>query len=83
MSQKLLIKFDEPTQHLLKEVDLACQAQVALMREEAEKASLAGKELEIDMETMVWVKIIKAWGILYNRAVDAGWIDDIMLEEVR
>lgn len=83
MSKRLLTKFDEPTQKLLKEVDLACKVQVEKMREEANKASLAGKELEIDMETMVWVRIIKAYGVLYNRAVDAGWIDDIMLEEVR
>lgn len=77
----ILTPFDEPTQKLLKELDTACAAQIELLREEARKASLSGdKELQVDLETLVWSRFIRGYGILYNRAIDAGWIQDIHLE---
>ena len=79
-TKKLLAPFELPTQDLLKEIDIACGVQMNSLREEAKLKSLANEELVIDTETMVWLKIIKAYGILYNRAVDAGWIQDVLTE---
>lgn len=76
----ILAPFDDETLTVLKEVDQACAIQIALLREDANKASLRNEDLEVDMEAMVWLKVIKAYGILYNRAIDAGWIPEILTE---
>ena len=81
MKDDLLLPFEDDVQHLLKQVDHACMLQQKRVLEASRKAKLAGQPLEVDMETLVWTKIIKAYGILFNRAVDAGWIQDIMLVE--
>lgn len=76
----ILSPFDEDTQALLKELDVACAAQINQLRADARKKSLIGEPYEADVETMVWLKFIKGYGILYNRAVDAGWLEDIIQE---
>lgn len=75
----LLAPFEEKDQEILKQVDLACQMQMSRLKDEATRVKLAGEPLEPDMETLTWLRIIKAYGILYNRAVEAGWIDDTYL----
>lgn len=77
----ILAPFGDEDQALLRQVDLACRAEAARLKEEAKKKALANEEFQVDMETMAWFKIIQAYGILYNRAVDAGWIQDILLEK--
>lgn len=78
----MIAPFDEETQNDLKEMDVACAIQIKQLREKAAQASLAGVPYEIDVETMVWMKVIKSFGILYNRAIDAGWIDGVHMETV-
>ena len=78
----LLLPFDDDEQLLLKQVDNACFTQGKLLKEEATRQKLAGKPLTVDMETLVWVKLIRAYGILFNRAVDAGWVTGVHLKEV-
>ena len=80
--KKVLAEFDDKTQQLLMEVDKACQIQLEGLKEEARKASLEDKELEVSLEDLVWLKLIKAYGIMYNRCIDAGWIKDIHLEKI-
>lgn len=80
-STDLLVEFTEEDQQLLKQVDLACRAEAARLKEQARKSALANEEFLVDMETLAWFKIIKAYGILYNRAVDAGWVKDVHLEK--
>ncbi len=76
----ILKPFDDESQILLNEVDYACSVQMESLRKEAQAKSLANETLEIDVEVMAWLKIIKAYGILYNRAVDAGWIEGVITE---
>ena len=78
----LLLPFDDDEQLLLKQVDNACFIQGKLLKEEATRQKLAGKPLTVDMETLVWFKLIRAYGILFNRAVDAGWVTGVHLKEV-
>ena len=76
----LLTPFDEETQLLLLQVDNACAQVLAGFKEEANKASLANKELEVDIEAIVWSRIIKAYGVLMNRAIECGWVEGIQVE---
>ena len=76
---KLLQPFDKESQSLLKSVDAACQTQMMKMKEEATLAALGNNPFEVDLETLVWTRLIRAYGILYNRAIEAGWVDDVHL----
>ena len=77
----ILAPFDDDTQELLRQVDGACMAQSEHVKSEMSKASLAGGEYKVDLETLTWIKIIKAYGILMNRAIEAGWVRGVILEE--
>jgi len=73
--------FGDETQALLMRVDRACGEQYAIIQADIDAASLAGdKEFKLDLESIVWMEIAKAYGILYNRAVDEGWVKGIVLE---
>lgn len=80
-TSQVIAPFDEETNTLLAEVDIACRGQQDLIKQEAKIASLNNKPLEVDMGTLAWLKIIKAYGVLYNRAIDAGWASGVHLEE--
>lgn len=73
----ILGPFDQETQKLLCLVDGACQAQAKLIRDEVARKKLAGEDLAPDAETVGWLQLIKAYGILFNRAVEASWIKSI------
>lgn len=75
--QELLAPFDDKTQELLIELDTACGIQMDNIKKDVKKAELYGNEFELDLETMVWMKFIKGYGILMNRAIDAGWVKGI------
>ena len=78
----IIAEFDEETQVLLTSVDKACAAQMKEILHEVEMASLAGDtEYKMDLETMVWTKVIRAYGILMNRAIDAGWVTGVITED--
>lgn len=77
----ILAPFSDDVQALLIELDEACAVQHKNLKEEAKKASLGGKYLEVDMETLVWLKFIKGYGILFNRGVDAGWIKGVITND--
>ncbi len=77
---KILAPFDAETQELLFKVDAACASQVEGVREELKKASLSNGEYQVPLETLVWMEIIKAYGVLMNRAIDAGWVKGIHTE---
>ena len=65
-------------------VDRACGEQYALIQKEIDAASLAGdKDFKVDLESLVWLEIAKAYGILYNRAVDEGWVKGIITDKVK
>lgn len=74
-------EFDDTTQVLLTRVDKACGQQYELIQAEIDKASLAGdKEFKLDLESIVWMEIAKAYGILFNRAIEEGWVKGILQE---
>jgi len=78
---KLLAPFDDDDAKFLNEVDAACRAVMLGMKEEADASSLAGEsELKLDMETIAWLKFIRGYGILYNRAVESGWLKGIVTD---
>ena len=73
--------FAEDVQTLLYRVDFACSQQYKNIQEEIDAASLAGdKEFKLDLESIVWLEIAKAYGILYNRAVDEGWVKGVLTD---
>ena len=78
----LTSKFEDDIQALLMRVDRACGQQFELIQAEIDAASLAGdEEFKLDLESIVWMEIAKAYGILYNRAVDEGWVDGIIVDK--
>ena len=79
-SVNVLTPFDDAEQELLKQVDLAIRSEIEHLKEEMNSASLKGEQLEVDVETLALSRFFKAYGILYNRAVDAGWVSDIMVK---
>lgn len=80
-TKALLLPFDNATQAKLKRVDLAMRAEKEVIEEKLKKASLMGYDYNLSQQDLVSVTVMEAYGILYNRAVEAGWIQDIHLEE--
>lgn len=76
----MLAPFDNDTQLLLLEVDRAMKEQAEQVKGEANWASLNNKEYEPDVETLVWLKIMQAYGVLMNRALEAGWVQGGLYE---
>ena len=76
-SISILGPFDEATQEKLKRVDLACRAEAEAIRERVNKASLAGEDFQPSQQDLVSITIVECFGVLYNRAVEAGWIQDV------
>ena len=73
----ILAPFEKNQQILLTLVDSACQAQSEILNEDITRRRLSGESFStLDDETFGWINIIKAYGILYNRAVEAGWIEN-------
>lgn len=80
---KILAPFNKEDAKFLNEVDYACKAVMEGMEKEATAASLAGKEvMELDMETIAWLKFIRGFGILYNRAIDSGWLRGVVTDNL-
>ena len=80
----LTSKFDDKTQALVQRVDRACSQQFENIQAEIDAASLAGdKEFRLDLESIVWMEIAKAYGILMNRAIDEGWVEGVILDKVK
>ena len=78
----LTSQFDDKTQALLTRVDRACSQQFESIQAEIDAASLAGdKEFKLDLESIVWLEIAKAYGILMNRAIDSGWVEGIITDK--
>ena len=57
-----------------------CRMQMDVLMEDMSKSSLKGEDYKMDIETMVWFKVIKAYGILMNAAIDAGWVRGVVTE---
>jgi len=78
---KILAEFNDEDQKFLGEVDRACRVVLDGLKGDARKASLSGEDtMQIDMETAVWLKVTRAYGILYNRAIEASWIRGVVTE---
>jgi hypothetical protein len=82
-TKPLLAPFDEATQELLLEIDQAMKAQAEHIKGEANWASLNNKPYKPDMETLVWLKVMKGYGVLMNRALEAGWIKGALYEDAK
>ena len=78
----ILAPFDEATQFRLKLMDAGCEQIVTQEEEVKKQAELSGVKYEVSMETAALLEFSKCFGILMNRAIDCGWIDDIHKGEV-
>jgi len=77
-AREILKPFSESDQKILKVVDQGCRMQAKMISDEDTRAKLAGEPLEVTPEVAAWRVMIRGFGILYNRAVDAGWVDDVI-----
>ena len=59
------------------------QQQSFRIREVINSEKLAGNvDFELDADDQGFMAIISAWGILYNRAIMSGWVDDVVLDPI-
>ncbi len=80
---KILAPFNDEDAKFINEVDFACRAAMRGMHEEANALSLKGEDsMPLDMETLAWLKFIRGYGILYNRAVESGWLKGILTTDL-
>ena len=75
----ILAPFSKVQQDRLKVIDATCQAQIKQMSASIQADRLLGKEPQLDPEVAGWIEIINCYGLLYNRCIEAGWIDDTYL----
>jgi hypothetical protein len=76
-STSILAEFDDDTQEFLKFVDSACTRGIDMIGAEMRRCKLKDEEFEITPEVMATINMIRGFGILYNRCIDAGWIDGV------
>lgn len=74
---KLLAPFDDETQDYLRFVDKACNM---ACRELSKKFNPDGETL-LDDNELAMLELSRAFGILFNRGVDAGWITGVHVEK--
>jgi len=75
---EILAPFDEHTQMRLKLMDAGCEAIV--LGEEAEQAA-DPESYAPDAPTVAFLEFAKCFGILMNRAIDAGWVNGVLKGE--
>jgi len=76
----LLAPFDKEQQAFLKTIDKVCEMQAQEIRKAVVAKVVNGAETPPDPETAGWMNIIAAYGILFNRAVEAGWIEEDIIK---
>jgi hypothetical protein len=77
---KLLAPFDEETQEFLKLVDSACTRGIDMLGAEMRRCKLKEEEFEVTHEVLATINMIRGFGILYNRCIDAGWVDGVHMK---
>ena len=81
MTQKsntdILAPFDDETQEFLRLVDKACDTAIEDMKDEKRRCELTGEEFQMNYEIAAQLNMIRAFGIMYNRCVDAGWVEGV------
>lgn len=77
---EVLAPFDSETQEFLRFVDEACQNGMEMLRDEKRRCELTGEEFQLTYEVMAMLNMIRGFGILYNRCIDAGWVKGLHLD---
>jgi len=77
----ILLPFDEETQKRLLLMDAGCQVLVEQENTEEARCLLSNEPYEPDMETAGFKEFIACYGILMNRAIEAGWIKGVLHEK--
>ncbi len=77
----MLLPFSEEEQGVLKEVDIACKVHAKKLGQDMQRAAMRNKDWEPDTEGLVTMSFLSAYGILMNRAIDAGWVTGIHLNK--
>lgn len=76
---KILAPFDKATQIWLSSVDKAARGEAQRVSQRLREAELAGEPVELDADEQGIMALIQALGVLYNRAIMAGWVQDVYL----
>lgn len=76
---KVIAPFDRPTQQFLAAIDKTCRMESMRIADEMSALTLAGKDAIPDADDQGILALIQAYGILFNRCIHAGWIDDVYL----
>ena len=69
--------FPDKIVEFLQDVDLACRNQAIDWKTQLDE----DPKWEPDDTDVAWMAMIKAYGILYNRAIDTGWLKGFLVEE--
>jgi len=77
----ILAPFDDETQEFLGFVDQACKTAMDELREERNRCEKTGEEFQLTYEVAATLNMVRAFGILYNRSIDAGWIKGVHTEQ--
>jgi hypothetical protein len=77
----LLRPYPKEQQQMLIHVDRICQENAKRIQDEVNKQLLANPKTQpkLDDEDQGWVLIIKAYGLLYNKAIDLGLVKDVII----
>jgi hypothetical protein len=75
----VIAPFSREEQEFLKQIDKVCKENARLIKNKLATDSLHNRAGKLDEEDQGWIAFIRAYGILYNRAIEAGWITDIEL----
>jgi len=70
----LLAPFDDETQDFLRFIDKECHRAIAELNRY--KQELEEKDEAMPPDVIAMLNMIRAYGMLFNRCVDAGWIND-------
>lgn len=76
-------QFDEQTCKFLKAADKICATYMSRIHQEAVKLALKNEEVVFEPEDQMIIDLSRAFGILYNKAIEVGLINDGTLVENR
>ena len=77
---RILAPFSDEVQDFLRFIDSACADGMKMLDKERERAENAKEENWMTPDLLATFNIIRAYGVLFNRCVDAGWIKAVHLE---
>jgi hypothetical protein len=72
--------FDESVQKYLEDTDDMCRQMYDNFLVHKKELQDKGEEFVLEDDDKVLLNLIAAYGILYNRAIDAGWVKGVITD---